>query len=137
MSKQTRRNFLANTGKAALITTLASFTNTTASAMTANNIFVHHVFFYLKNAGSVADRDKLVEGLKKLSKVKTIKSFHIGKPADTHRDVIERSYSVSWMLHFSNPADQESYQTDPIHLKFIEDYSALWQKVVVYDSVDI
>ena len=105
--------------------------------MTANNLFVHHVYFYLKNPSSVADRDKLVEGLRKLSKVKTIKMFHIGKPADTHRDVIERSYSISWMLHFSNPADQESYQTDPIHLKFIEDYSALWQKVVVYDSVDV
>ena len=137
MSKHSRRTFISNTGKAAIITGLASLTNTTVSAMTANNIFVHHVFFYLKNLSSKEDRDKLVEGLKKLSKVKTIKTFHIGKPADTHRDVIERSYSISWMLHFSNAADQESYQTDPIHLKFIEDYSSLWQKVVVYDSVDV
>jgi stress responsive alpha/beta barrel protein len=137
MSKQSRRNFIANTGKAALITSFASLTYSTASAMTASNIFVHHVFFYLKNPASTADRDKLVEGLKKLSKVKTIKSFHIGKPADTHRDVVERGYNISWMLHFANPADQESYQTDPIHLKFIEENSALWQKVVVYDTVDV
>jgi hypothetical protein len=137
MSKFSRRRFLTNTGKAAIITGLASLTNTTASAMTANNLFVHHVFFYLKNPSSTADRDKLVEGLKKLSKVKSIKSFHIGKPADTNRDVIERGYSVSWMLHFNTPAMQESYQTDPIHLKFIEECSSLWQKVVVYDSVDI
>ena len=137
MSKHSRRIFISNTGKAAFVTGLASLTNTTASAMTANNIFVHHVFFYLKNPESKENRDKLVEGLKKLSKVKTIKTFHIGKPADTHRDVIERSYSISWMLHFNNAADQESYQTDPIHLKFIEEYSSLWQKVVVYDSVDV
>ena len=137
MSRQSRRSFIANTSKAALVTTIGSLTYTTASAMTANNIFVHHVFFYLKNPASTADRDKLVKKLKKLSKVKTIKTFHIGKPADTHRDVIERSYSISWMLHFNNAADQERYQTDPIHLKFIEDYSSLWQKVVVYDSVDV
>jgi hypothetical protein len=32
--------------------------------------------------------------------------------------------------------DQESYQSDPIHLKFVEECASLWKKVVVYDSVD-
>ena len=67
MSKHSRRTFISNTGKAAIVAGLASLTNTTASAMTANNIFVHHVFFYLKNPESKESRDKLVEGLKKLS----------------------------------------------------------------------
>jgi hypothetical protein len=137
MPRLSRRKFISNTGKAAIVAGLATITNTTASAMTANNLFVHHVYFWLKNPASTEDRDKLVAGLRKLSKVKTIKMFHIGKPADTNRDVIERSYSISWMLHFNNLADQESYQTDPIHLKFIEECSSLWQKVVVYDSVDV
>ena len=137
MSKQSRRSFISNTGKAALITGIAGLTTTTASAMTASNIFIHHVFFFLNNPDSKQDRDKLVEGLKKLSKAKSIKSFHIGKPADTNRDVIDRSYSISWMLQFNNAADQESYQTDPIHLKFIEECSSLWKKVIVYDSVDV
>ncbi len=137
MATQSRRNFLANTGKAALITGIAGLTTTTASAMTANNLFVHHVYFFLNNPDSLQDRDKLVAGLRKLSKVKTIKMFHIGKPADTNREVIDRSYSISWMLHFNNEADQESYQTDPIHLKFIEECSSLWKKVIVYDSVDV
>ena len=101
------------------------------------NVFVHHVFFWLKNAENITDRDKLVEGLIKLSDVKTIKKFHIGKPANTNRDVIERGYAVSWYAQFDNDANQASYQTDPIHLKFVEDYSHLWSKVVVYDSVDI
>lgn len=100
-------------------------------------IFIHHVFFWLKNAGNQEDRNQLVEGLKKLSKVKTIRQFHIGQPAATNRDVIERSYSISWFVIFDNPADQESYQTDPIHLKFVEECSHLWNKVVVHDSVDV
>src|SRR4051812_8158912 len=104
--------------------------------MEIENKFIHHVYFWLKNADSVDDKAKLIEGLMKLSKVKTIKQFHIGEPADTSRGVIERSYAISWFVLFDNAGDQDSYQTDPIHLKFVEECSALWNKVVVYDSVD-
>lgn len=101
------------------------------------NMFVHHVYFWLNNPGSKEDLAKLVNGLEALSKVGTIKMFHIGQPADTNREVIERSYAISWLCIFENAAAQESYQTDPIHLKFVADCSSLWSKVVVYDSVDI
>ena len=100
-------------------------------------MFIHHVYFWLKNPDSEDDQARLIEGLKKLSKVDTIKKFYIGIPAATNRDVIERSYSVSWLLFFDNPSAQDSYQTDPIHLKFVEECSSLWNKVVVYDSIDV
>ncbi len=101
------------------------------------NIFIHHVFFWLKNPGNNEDLNKLIDGLRKLSKVKTIRQYHIGRPAATNRDVIERSYAVSWFLVFDNLDDEESYQSDPIHLKFVEECSHLWSKVVVHDSVDV
>jgi stress responsive alpha/beta barrel protein len=104
--------------------------------MNLSNIFVHHVYFWLANPGSAADKAALVAGLKKLSKAGTIRQFHIGQPADTSREVIETSYSVSWLLFFDEAADQESYQVDPIHLQFVKECSSLWSKVVVYDSVD-
>lgn len=100
-------------------------------------MFIHHVYFWLKNAGSVEDHDALIAGLRKLSKVSTIREVHIGVPAGTSRDVIETSYSVSWMLKFDTPADQDSYQTDPIHLQFVKECSHLWSKVIVYDSIDV
>lgn len=103
---------------------------------TMNNIFVHHVYFWLKNEGNIADQDRLIAGLVKLSKAGTIKDFHIGKPANTKREVIDSSYAVSWLLIFENDEDQAIYQTDPIHLRFIEECSHLWSKVVVYDAVD-
>lgn len=101
------------------------------------DLFVHHVYFWLKEPASKEAFDKLVAGLEKLSKVRTIQMFHIGKPADTNREVIDRSYQVSWLCLFANKADQDSYQVDPIHLKFVEECSSLWTKVVVYDSVDV
>jgi hypothetical protein len=99
-------------------------------------MFIHHVYFWLYNSESEADKKSLIKGLQKLSKISTIKSFHIGEPATTRRDVIDSSYSVSWLLYFETPADQGSYQTDPIHLKFVQDCKHLWKKVVVYDTVN-
>ena len=99
-------------------------------------MFIHHVYFWLKNSGNNDDKTRLIEGLKKLSKVKTIKNFYIGQPAATRREVIDSSYDVSWLLFFDNAADQDSYQTDPVHLKFVEECSALWTKVTVYDTID-
>ena len=135
MKNISRRKFLGDTGKVSLAGT-AIFAGTSLNTKTMNNIFIHHVYFWLKNTGNVDDRNKLVEGLKKLSKAATIKQFHIGKPANTSREVIDSSYAVSWMLIFDNDANQAIYQTDPIHLKFIEECSHLWSKVVVYDAVD-
>jgi hypothetical protein len=95
-------------------------------------MFVHHVFFWLRPG---ADRQQLIEGLRVLAKLDLIKQAHIGIPADTHRDVVERSYGVSWLLHFDSAADQDVYQDHAMHHKFIADCKHLWEKVVVYDSV--
>jgi len=100
-------------------------------------MFVHHVYFWLDNPDRAEDRAALIAGLRKLSTVGTIRQFHIGVPAATSREVIDNSYSVSWMLVFDTPEDQDSYQTDPIHLKFVKECSFLWNKVVVYDSMGV
>lgn len=131
----TRREFIVNTGKAAVVGGLITLAENNTTAM-AENKFVHHVYFWLKNPESKEDKAKLVAGLKKLSAVKTIKWFHIGQPAETNRGVIDTSYAISWCTFFDNDADQASYQVDPIHLKFVEECSPLWTKVIVYDSVD-
>ena len=104
--------------------------------MQLQNTFIHHVFFWLKE-NSENNRKQLIEGLEKLSSATTIKEFHIGIPARTDRDVIENTYSVSWMILFDNAADQDSYQVDPIHLNFVKECSHLWNKVTVFDSVNV
>ena len=137
MSSSSRRKFIGNSAKVAAGLGFITLTSNSEISMSASkNLFIHHVYFWLNNPESAEDLKKLVEGLEKLSKVKTIKMSHIGKPAGTKRDVIDTSYSVSWLLLFDNQANQDSYQTDPIHLKFIEECKHLWKKVVVYDSID-
>jgi len=37
---------------------------------------------------------------------------------------------------FANKEDQDSYQVDPVHLKFVDECKHLWKKVTVFDSVE-
>lgn len=128
MKNLTRRKFVAT---AALLPL-----GLTASPMQEKKVVVHHVFFWLKNAGSTADRDKLVAGVKGLSKIPVIKMIHVGIPASTEkRDVVDNSYGVSELMFFDNVEDQKTYQDHPIHQQFIKDHSSLWDKVIVYDTI--
>ena len=131
MKKSNRRNFLTAAG--------AIGTGTVNLAMTApdKKQLVHHVFFWLKNPGSVADRNKLVEGVKTLSKIETIRKLHVGTLASTEkRDVVDTSWDVSELMFFDDTAGQKVYQDHPIHQEFIKNYSHLWSKVVVYDAME-
>lgn len=99
---------------------------------------MHHVFFWLKEPKNEAHKKQLLEGLSKLREVKNIKMSHVGFPASTeNRDVVDHSYSISYMAMFDSQADQDAYQIAPIHLKFVDDCQHLWAKVVVYDSTDL
>jgi hypothetical protein len=96
---------------------------------------VHHVFFWLKNPDSTADRDALIEGVRALAAIPGIRALHVGVPADVPpRPVVDGSYSVSEMLLFDTIADQNTYQAHPMHQAFVARFSPLWSKVVVYDS---
>ncbi len=131
MEDQSRRKFLRNAGLASL----ASVSHITAEPEKNKELFIHHVFFYLKEPNNAQHEAQLLEGLHKLAKVPAIEYVHIGKPALTSREVIVKDYTISWMCFFKNIIEEEIYQTHPIHLEFIEQYSHLWEKVVVYDSI--
>jgi len=98
----------------------------------------HQVFFWLKNRDSKEDLNKLIEGLKTLEKIESVRKIHIGIPANTEkRPVLDSSYSASELIFFDDVAGHDVYQVHPIHKKFVEQYSPLWEKVVIYDTMDI
>ena len=108
-----------------------------AGEVKITSALVHHVFFWLKEPKNEEHRKQLVKALNELLKVETIRMSHIGFPAGTEsRDVVDHSYSVSYMVMFDDQAGQDTYQVHPLHVKFVEENSHLWSKVVVYDSLD-
>ena len=135
MESQTRRTFLTST-VALCAATAASATTRTAQA--SKKQLAHHVFFWLKNPDSREDLNKLLAGLRTLEKIESVRRIHIGVPASTEkRDVVDSSYSASELIFFDDVAGQDAYQVHPIHKKIVEQCSHLWQKVIVYDSVDL
>jgi len=133
-----RRNFIKKASAAfAALGLLSLAKNSRAGEVKISGALIHHVYFWLKQPQNESHKEQLIKGLNELIKVKHIKLSHIGFPAGTeNRDVVDHSYSVSYMAMFDNQADQAAYQTDPIHLKFVEDCQHLWEKVIVYDSMD-
>lgn len=104
----------------------------------AKPMLVHHVFFWLKNPASAADKAKLIEGLVSLKKIEALRLAKIGQPAATEkREIIDSSYTISWLNFFDDMEGHNTYQSHPIHLAFIKNYSHLWSKVLVYDAQEL
>ena len=128
-NKSSRRKFIST---AAILTAGSTTMAETLSMKTKDNKIAHQVYFWLNNP---EDRQKLIDGIKTLEKIKSVRKMHVGRVAATEkRDVIDTSWGVSLQLFFDDLAGQASYQTDPIHLDFVKNYSNLWNKVVIYDS---
>jgi hypothetical protein len=136
MKRVSRRSFIEKSSLALASAATVSAMATPALSAETPSMFVHHVYFWLKNLSSKQDQAKLLKGLQTLTSIDVIKTWHIGIPADTNRPVIEKSYQFSLLLIFNNRKDQDTYQNHPTHLKFVEDCSNLWTKVIVYDSVN-
>jgi len=124
-----RRHFIS-------LATFIPFLNFKKMDNTSPKKVIHHVFFWLKNPHSEADKIKLKEGLKTLEAIKEVKKLYIGEPASTlKRDVVVTDYQVTEMMFFDSAKDQDIYQVHPTHKAFVDNYSHLWEKVVVYDML--
>ncbi len=139
MKRSNRRTFFGKTAAAAgaVLTANAAFGAVPAADATRPPV-VHHVFFWLKNPSSTEDRDQLVAGLKTLAGIPLIKELYVGTLASTEkRDVVDASWQVSELMFFTDLQSQAAYQQHSIHLDFVKNYSHLWEKVVVYDAINV
>jgi hypothetical protein len=128
-NKSTRRKFIST---AAILTAGSTTMAETLIMKTKDNKIAHQVYFWLKNP---EDRQKLIDGVNTLKKIKTVRQIHVGIVAGTEkRDIIDTSWGVSLLLFFDDIAGEAIYQTDPIHLDFVKNYSSMWTKVVIYDA---
>lgn len=98
-------------------------------------MFVHAVYFWLREGLTSAERERFVAGLRSLRGIKGVKQGYIGVPAPTDRPVIERGYSWSLVLVFPGQSEHDAYQVDPVHDEFRAKCSPFWTTVRIYDSV--
>jgi hypothetical protein len=93
------------------------------------------VFFTLSEPND-DNRAKLIEGCKKyLEEHDGVVYFGVGVNAPEYdREVNDRDYDVALHLIFETAQHQNTYQTHPRHVKFVEECKGLWKKVRVFDS---
>lgn len=93
----------------------------------------HNVYFWLKNDLTPSDLNAFEQGLQTLTHDPAVKSGYYGRPADTHREVVENSYTYGLLLLFDDLAGHDQYQAGAVHLKFVEAHASKWAKVIVHD----
>ncbi|WP_162342178.1 Dabb family protein [Cyclobacterium salsum] len=97
-----------------------------------STMIVHQVFFWLHHPEK--DMQAVWEGCKKIASTKSVKDYQLGKPAGTtRREVVDHSFHISLTVYFDNLEAHDLYQTDPIHLAFVDDHKDKWSQVKVYD----
>ena len=97
-------------------------------------MFSHVVIFWtFPEKPSAAEA--LLAGIKEyLSPIPGVVSFHAGRMAHSHRDVVDQSYQVALNLQFENRQAQDDYQVHPMHLEFVEKvFKPNCHRAVVYD----
>ncbi len=121
-----------------LLFVFASCNQTKNEMKNFDSNFTHVVYFWLKNPNNVEDCASFEKHLSTfLSNSKFAKTNFIGKPPKATRDVVDDSFTYALIVTFSSAEEQESYQTEAAHLKFVEDAQHLWNKVIVYDAQTI
>jgi hypothetical protein len=95
----------------------------------------HHVFFWFNNPDDANDRAQFEKAVEELLQIPEIKAYHVGIPAPVEeREVIDGSYTYSYLVFFENIEGHDIYQAHPLHQKFVDENQHLWAKVQVYDS---
>ncbi len=98
-------------------------------------MFGHCVYFTLKDNSRPAV-GALVDGCHKyLSPIPGIVFFAAGTRAEEmQRAVNDRDFDVALHVVFTDKAAHDAYQMHDDHAAFIQEHSANWEKVRVFDS---
>lgn len=96
-------------------------------------MFVHCVYFWLRDDLSEAEHRQFVEGIHSLTTISSVRHGWVGTPADTDRSVIDRSYSYALVVVFDDVEGHDAYQFDPVHDRFRDGCASYWKQVKIYD----
>ncbi len=93
----------------------------------------HSVFFWLNDGLSSSAISDFEKGLGSLIRIPLVIEGNFGKPADTNRSIVDRTYSYGLTLHFNSLIEHDLYQSDPTHQEFVTKNSGKWKRVLIYD----
>ena len=103
-----------------------------------DNQFVHTVFFWFHEPDNSTHKAEFEKSLSKFMKNSNyVGTYHIGRPANTPREVVDNSYTYKLTVTFADKEQQDNYQSEQAHKLFIEESEQYWKRVKVFDSISI
>lgn len=98
-------------------------------------MILHSVFFYLnENAPAGTSVDMQADIKTKLSQIDTVINIWAGPPEDIDRDVVDNDYGMSLHAMFEDREGLQAYQSDPLHVAFVETFKPYFERIRVYDT---
>lgn len=97
-------------------------------------MFIHTVYFWLKEGTSDAAKQQLIDDcVTYLKPIPSVKQLWAGPPAMTPREVVDNSYSVGLSVVLDDDAGHDVYQQHQLHLDFIARNKEHWKSVKIFD----
>ena len=100
--------------------------------------YVHNVIFYLKKDTPPAKLEAMIADCHSvLGKISGVRGVWAGRPAEKATpDFIVKDYQLGLLVLFDNYEGLKTYLDEPTHLKFVETYMPIIEKVQVYDYMN-
>ena len=96
----------------------------------------HVVLMWQKLPGNSVDRQALLSACSELRVIPGIKFLDVGTALASDRPVVDDSFDVGLTVRFDSAQSLHAYETDPRHLKKVNEVlKPLTKKIVVYDIV--
>ena len=96
---------------------------------------LHSVFFYFKpEASAETIEQQRVAILRDLSRIESVNQIWAGAPEGIERDVVDNSYGMSLHMIVDDRDALLQYQSDPIHVVFLETFKPNWTGIKVFDT---
>ena len=96
----------------------------------------HIVLIWQKRPGNAADRHALLAACADLRAIPGIKFLDAGTALASDRPIVDDSFDVGLTMRFDSVKSLRAYETDPRHLKKVNEVlKPLTKKIVVYDIV--
>ncbi len=99
------------------------------------SLFVHSVYFWLKDDVTAEQYNEFVEVLRGLEQIKSVQAMEVGHPAGTPRDVVDNSYDVALLVYFDDRIGHDLYQSDTIHTQAVAVFEDWIEDIVIYDTI--
>ncbi len=120
------------------ILALAAFsTDTFAAEPAVKGKLTHIGLVWLKNHGSAAERQRLIDALHKFAReIPEVRALSVGQPLSSGSKLVDSTFDVCFTMEFDDQAALERYSQNSVHQKAAEEaFLPLAHKILFYDFI--